>query len=113
MNKTEKTRILKENTKLICKLYIDGMSSYKIASKFGFHHSTILNLLKKQNIKLRTTKETSKKCSLDENIFNELTEDTVIGWMKNNLEAHVQDILTAQLEAQVVETPVKTALPWA
>jgi hypothetical protein len=44
--------------------------------------------------------------------FNELTEEIVIGWMKNSLEFHVQDILTRELESQETTSPVKTNLPW-
>ena len=39
-------------------LYLDGYSTIDISKKFGINKSTVIRVLKRNNIKLRTFKET-------------------------------------------------------
>ena len=52
----------------IINLYNSGLSSYKIAKQFSVHYSTILDLLKRNNIVCRNFNE-YRKYNIDENFF--------------------------------------------
>tara|TARA_Y100000034_G_C6888167_1_gene408117 strand:- start:104 stop:1042 length:939 start_codon:yes stop_codon:yes gene_type:complete len=58
----------------ICKLYLSGMSSLKIASKLARSKYAILQSLKRQGITRRSTSEACRSLNIDETVFDELNE---------------------------------------
>lgn len=60
-------RKLNIDEKNICDMYEDGLSSNKIAKEFGVSRPYICNILRKNNIKIKTNSESHKGLSVGEN----------------------------------------------
>lgn len=61
-----------EQDKEICKMYTNGKTQKYIANIYGVHRITVLNILKRNNIKTRKTAEWARKYSIDENMFEKI-----------------------------------------
>ena len=56
----------------ICEMYKEGFSTVVIAKKYNIHPPRVNNILRKNNIKIRTQSETSRKYTLNEAYFDKI-----------------------------------------
>ncbi len=65
----------------VFKAYQKGFSSVKLAKNFNLTPTTILAIVKRKGGKTRTTKETSKKYSFNENFFEKIDTEQKAYWL--------------------------------
>lgn len=61
--------------------YLKGNSSIKISNIYNIHFSTVLKIVKRLGGIVRSTKETSKKYSFDENFFENINTEEKAYWL--------------------------------
>jgi len=67
----------KDVQKEICKKYIDGGTTTSLSSQYGCSKTKILYTLKNNDVKTRSISENKRKYELDENVFNNLNENSL------------------------------------
>lgn len=65
-----------ESANEICRRYEKGESSTSLAKVFDVAGPSIRSLLKRRNIKIRTNRESHIRCSLNETVFDTITEES-------------------------------------
>lgn len=70
-----------EIEKEICRLYEEGESSVKLSKKFSTNPSTVLQIVRRNGGQTRTTKETSKRYTFNENYFSKIDSEDKAYWL--------------------------------
>lgn len=70
-----------ETEKEIVKLYKEGSSSIILSKKFGVHFSTVLNIVKRNNIQIRKMRDAKKIYHYDENFFENIDTEEKAYWV--------------------------------
>jgi hypothetical protein len=65
----------------IVKLYQEGNSSVILSKQFKIHPSTVLQIVRRNGGKTRTTKETSKRYTFNENYFEKINTEDKAYWL--------------------------------
>jgi len=68
--------IVRNETEEIIKLYINGISTKKLARKYQCSDSLISKIIKENNIQMRTASQRTQKYSINENAFGAITEES-------------------------------------
>ncbi len=74
-------KLFEEDKKNIIELYMSGISSEEIAKKFNMSGEGICYILKKNGVKLRANSESHRVLKLNEERFNDLTDEEELYWL--------------------------------
>lgn len=74
-------KIALDKDPLICQEYLEGRSSYWIAEKYGVNRTTIIVILKKNEIAIRGPSEARRTCVCDDSYFQSLDTEEKAYWL--------------------------------
>ena len=99
--------ISKEIEKIICEKYIKGKTNKELSEEFNIHRTTILRILKRNNIELRSSSITSRKNFIINFNGDILTTNDayILGliWADGNLSRNCIEIVLQESDRQILD----------